>query len=141
MESPAVLRKCKYAFLTLPNYSLIAVANAIEPLRMANRLVGKEVYEWSVMSLDGRAVDASSGLALSPKDLCMESAVAIGIDHFPPVSGEAAVHRPIRIPPPIARVVRFLVILTAFALLMGGISSLLPHHVPVTQTDSGLCKR
>jgi transcriptional regulator GlxA family with amidase domain len=31
----------------LPNYSLIAVANALEPLRMANRLVGKEVYEWS----------------------------------------------------------------------------------------------
>ncbi len=66
MESPAVLRKCKYAFLTLPNYSLIAVANALEPLRMANRLVGKEVYEWSVITMDGRAADASSGLNLSP---------------------------------------------------------------------------
>ena len=32
MESTAVLRKCKYAFLTLPNYSLIAVANALEAL-------------------------------------------------------------------------------------------------------------
>jgi AraC family transcriptional regulator, glycine betaine-responsive activator len=58
--------KCKYAFLTLPNFSLIAVANAIEPLRMANRLVGKEVYAWSVISLDGQSTDASSGLALSP---------------------------------------------------------------------------
>jgi AraC family transcriptional regulator, glycine betaine-responsive activator len=66
LESPAVLRKCKYAFLTLPNYSLIAVANALEPLRMANRLVGKEVYEWSVISMDGCAADASSGLHLSP---------------------------------------------------------------------------
>jgi transcriptional regulator GlxA family with amidase domain len=66
LESPAVLRKCKYAFLTLPNYSLIAVANALEPLRMANRLVGKEVYDWSVISLDGHAIDASSGLTLSP---------------------------------------------------------------------------
>jgi hypothetical protein len=28
LESPAVLRKCKYAFLTLPSYSLVAVANA-----------------------------------------------------------------------------------------------------------------
>jgi len=27
---------------------LIAVSNALEPLRMANRLVGKDVYEWSV---------------------------------------------------------------------------------------------
>ena len=66
MESPAVLRKCKYAFLTLPNYSLIAVANALEPLRMANRLVGQDVYEWSVISMDGRAANASSGLNLSP---------------------------------------------------------------------------
>ena len=66
LESPAVLRKCRYAFLTLPNYSLIAVANALEPLRMANRLVGQEVYEWSVISMDGRPSDASSGLALSP---------------------------------------------------------------------------
>ena len=66
MESPAVLRKCKYAFLTLPNYSLIAVANALEPLRMANRLVGKDVYEWSVISMDGQAENASSGLNLSP---------------------------------------------------------------------------
>jgi transcriptional regulator GlxA family with amidase domain len=66
LESPAILRKCRYAFLTLPNYSLIAVANALEPLRMANRLVGQEVYEWSVISLDGRAADASSGLTLSP---------------------------------------------------------------------------
>ncbi len=33
---------------------------------MANRLVGREVYEWSLVSTDGRPVDASSGLALSP---------------------------------------------------------------------------
>jgi transcriptional regulator GlxA family with amidase domain len=66
LESPAVLRKCKYAFLTLPNYSLIAVANALEPLRMANRLVGKEVYQWSLISMDGQASGASSGLTLSP---------------------------------------------------------------------------
>jgi transcriptional regulator GlxA family with amidase domain len=66
MESPAVLRKCKYAFLTLPSYSLIAVANAIEPLRMANRLMGRDIYEWSLVNLDGRTEEASNGLILSP---------------------------------------------------------------------------
>jgi transcriptional regulator GlxA family with amidase domain len=66
VESPALLRKCKYAFLTLANYSLIAVSNALEPLRMANRLVGKEVYEWTVVSLDGQAAESSSGLKISP---------------------------------------------------------------------------
>jgi transcriptional regulator GlxA family with amidase domain len=59
-------RKCKYAFLTLPNYSLIAVANALEALRMANRLIGREVYEWSLVSLDGTTMEASSGLNLAP---------------------------------------------------------------------------
>jgi AraC family transcriptional regulator, glycine betaine-responsive activator len=66
LDAPVVLRKCKYAFLTLPNYSLIAVANALEPLRMANRLVGRDVYDWSIISLDGNPADASSGLNLSP---------------------------------------------------------------------------
>ena len=65
MDSPEP-RKCKYAFLTLPNYSLIAVANALEPLRMANRLVGRDIYEWSIISMDGTAIDASSGLCLKP---------------------------------------------------------------------------
>ncbi len=65
MES-SVPRKCRYAFLTLPNYSLIAVANALEPLRMANRLAGREIYEWCIVSLDGSTTEASSGLTLSP---------------------------------------------------------------------------
>jgi transcriptional regulator GlxA family with amidase domain len=66
LDSAIVLRKCRYAFLTLPNYSLIAVANAIEPLRMANRLVGQDVYQWTVVSVDGQPVHASSGLTLTP---------------------------------------------------------------------------
>src|ERR1700674_5358363 len=64
LESPVA--PCRYAFLTLPNYSLIAVSNAVEPLRMANRLVGRDVYQWSVVSLDGLPQEASSGLNLSP---------------------------------------------------------------------------
>ena len=56
----------RYAFLTLPNYSLIAVSNAIEVLRMANRVLGQDAYEWCIASLDGRPVLASSGLDLAP---------------------------------------------------------------------------
>ncbi len=58
--------KTRFAFLTLPNYSLIAVTNALEVLRMANRVVGREVYEWPVATLDGRPATASSGLELTP---------------------------------------------------------------------------
>jgi transcriptional regulator GlxA family with amidase domain len=66
VESAAAPRKSKYAFLTLPNYSLIALTNAVEPLRMANRVAGQSLYEWSIVSLDGRPVRASSGLDLAP---------------------------------------------------------------------------
>jgi AraC family transcriptional regulator, glycine betaine-responsive activator len=66
MDSAAAIRKSRYAFVTLPNYSLIALTNAIEPLRMANTLLGQNAYEASIVSLDGAAVVASNGLQLTP---------------------------------------------------------------------------
>jgi len=53
-------------FLTLANYSMIAFANAVEPLRMANRLGGKARCAWEVLSLSGEPVKASNGLAVLP---------------------------------------------------------------------------
>ncbi len=52
-------------FLILNNFSLIAFSNAIEILRMANYLLGEEVYQWSVCTVDGQAVTASNGLAFA----------------------------------------------------------------------------
>src|SRR5262249_39013178 len=60
------LPRSKFAFLTLPRYSMIAVSNAVEPLRMANIITGQDVYEWSIVSLDGAATLASNGLQLTP---------------------------------------------------------------------------
>jgi transcriptional regulator GlxA family with amidase domain len=60
------LPRSKLAFLTLPRYSMIALANAVEPLRMANNLTGQPVYDWSIVSLDGRPTPASNGLELAP---------------------------------------------------------------------------
>jgi transcriptional regulator GlxA family with amidase domain len=45
---------------------MIALSNAVEPLRMANTLTGQTVYEWSIASLDGASTPASNGLQLSP---------------------------------------------------------------------------
>jgi len=60
------LPRSKYAFLTLPRYSMIALSNAVEPLRMANIITGENVYQWSIVSLDGLPTLASNGLQLSP---------------------------------------------------------------------------
>ena len=47
---------------------MIAVANAVEPLRMANRVSGQTAYEWLIVSLDGEPVTASNGLTFTPTD-------------------------------------------------------------------------
>jgi len=60
------LSRSKFAFLTLPRYSMIALSTAVEPLRMANKLTGESVYDWSIVSLDGQPTPASNGLQLAP---------------------------------------------------------------------------
>ncbi|GBQ90547.1 AraC family transcriptional regulator [Gluconacetobacter johannae DSM 13595] len=56
----------RFGFLTLAGYSMIAVSNAIEALRMANRVGDAPVYEWEIVTMDGAGVPASNGLALHP---------------------------------------------------------------------------
>ncbi|MDE1173577.1 MAG: GlxA family transcriptional regulator [Parvibaculaceae bacterium] len=56
----------RIAFLTLPNYSMIAFTNALEACRMANYVSGRAAYEWQVVTLDGKPAMASNGLSVSP---------------------------------------------------------------------------
>jgi AraC family carnitine catabolism transcriptional activator len=52
------------AFLLLPGFSAIAFFSAVEPLRIANRLAGHELYRWSVHVARGEYAEASSGLQI-----------------------------------------------------------------------------
>jgi transcriptional regulator GlxA family with amidase domain len=54
----------RFGFLLLPRYSMIAVTSAIEPLRMANQLSRRQLYEWVALSSDGGPVAASNGLTI-----------------------------------------------------------------------------
>jgi transcriptional regulator GlxA family with amidase domain len=56
----------QFGFLTLPNYSMIACANAIEALRMANRVSARTAYRWQLLTADGVAARASNGMNLQP---------------------------------------------------------------------------
>ncbi|HCR98375.1 MAG TPA: AraC family transcriptional regulator [Halomonas sp.] len=53
-------------FLLLDNFTLISLASAIEPLRMANQLAGRELYRWYTLTQDGAPVRASDGLNVTP---------------------------------------------------------------------------
>jgi AraC family transcriptional regulator, glycine betaine-responsive activator len=54
------------AFVLVPNYSLIAFASALEPLRVANQICEARVYSWSCHTHDGNPVSASNGLLTQP---------------------------------------------------------------------------
>jgi transcriptional regulator GlxA family with amidase domain len=51
-------------FLLLPEFSMIALSSAVEPLRVANRLSGRRLYDWLLLSIDGEPVEASNGMSL-----------------------------------------------------------------------------
>ena len=51
-------------FLMMPEYTLSTFSNAVSVLRMANRLSGRELYRYSVFSIDGEPVVSCAGLEL-----------------------------------------------------------------------------
>lgn len=56
----------RFGFLLLPEYSTTSLSSMLEPLRAANRLSGRTLYEWSVMTEDGEALASSSGVRILP---------------------------------------------------------------------------
>ena len=64
-KAPAELETaCRIGFLTLDEFTMIAFASAVEVLRMANHLSGKDYYSWSVITMDGAPVPSSNGLTV-----------------------------------------------------------------------------
>ncbi len=55
----------KVVFLLLPQFSMMAFAAALEPLRAANRLGNRTLYEWTLASADGEPVKDSNGISLN----------------------------------------------------------------------------
>lgn len=56
------VNKRSIVFFLVPNFTMIAFATALEPLRSANRMLGYEGYRWRLASLDGKPVRASNGV-------------------------------------------------------------------------------
>ncbi|GGE93907.1 GlxA family transcriptional regulator [Stappia taiwanensis] len=55
----------KIALVLLDQFSLIAFTSTIEPIRLANRVLGEDFYSWTTYSIDGNAVRASNGCRMS----------------------------------------------------------------------------
>ena len=55
----------RIGILLFERFSNHCLANAVEPLRAANMLLGHEVYSWNFMTVDGAPVHSSSGLPVA----------------------------------------------------------------------------
>ncbi len=51
-------------FLLLPRFSMMAFFSAVEPLRIANRISGRPLFDWTLFGVDGEPVTASNGMTL-----------------------------------------------------------------------------
>lgn len=69
---PATARE--FAFLLLPQFTLLAFSAALDPLRIANQLAQRPLYRWSAYSEDGTSVTSSCGMTMS---------VDMALDTFP----------------------------------------------------------
>ena len=57
---PPMLR---IGFWLLEAFDMYTLANALEPLRLANQLAGHDVCQWQMLSLDRQQLNASNGIA------------------------------------------------------------------------------
>jgi transcriptional regulator GlxA family with amidase domain len=76
----------RIGFILIPRFSMIAFTSALEPLRLANRASGHELYAWSLHSADGGPVSASNGIVfqaeggLDRASTCDAVVVCSGLD-------------------------------------------------------------
>jgi len=54
-----------FGFMLIEQFSMIAFTAALEPLRLANRAVGRELYAWRLYSADGVTAEASNGVRVN----------------------------------------------------------------------------
>jgi transcriptional regulator GlxA family with amidase domain len=58
-------RPHRFGFLLIDDFALMSFASAVEPLRAANILAGRTLYEWFHISTGAGAIAASNGLSVT----------------------------------------------------------------------------
>lgn len=60
-KDPPADKPKRFVFVLLEDFTLLCFSAAVESLRIANRMAGKELYEWRIIGEGGDIVYASSG--------------------------------------------------------------------------------
>ena len=56
----------RFSFLLMPDFAMLAFSSAVEPLRVANRIVGRRLYAWQIVTPDGQPATSSGGTRVLP---------------------------------------------------------------------------
>ena len=79
IEAPEKAKE--FVFLLLPQFSMMAFAAAIEPLRIANRMSRRELFAWRLATEGGNPVACSNGTVVAAdiglEDLPRDSAIVV----------------------------------------------------------------
>ncbi|TMV58054.1 GlxA family transcriptional regulator, partial [Thioclava sp. BHET1] len=62
----------RFVFLLLDRFTMLSFAGAVEPLRIANRIAGHDLYSWRLVGEDGKSVACSNGAAFQLDDGLIE---------------------------------------------------------------------
>ena len=60
--------KLRVTLLVLPDSSMMSMASALDTMRAANRIAGRELFEWKIVTLNGKPARLTCGLQVEPDD-------------------------------------------------------------------------
>ncbi|MBD9372678.1 GlxA family transcriptional regulator [Rhizobium sp. ARZ01] len=76
-------KKRSLVFFLVPNFTLLPLSAAIETLRIANRMLGYEAYNWRLSSADGQQVLSSSGIGIEVNSSLADERKYLGGENRP----------------------------------------------------------
>lgn len=56
----------RLAYLLVPRFSMMSFTASIEAYRSANRVSGRHLYDWQLLTVDGQPVEGGNGIAIMP---------------------------------------------------------------------------
>lgn len=80
-KQPSVKRTL--VFFLVPNFTMLPFTAAVETLRIANRMLGYEAYNWRLCSSDGEKVYSSAGIALEVNSSVADERKNLGGENRP----------------------------------------------------------
>jgi len=58
--------KLRVVLLVLPESSMMSMASTLDTMRAANRIAGRELFEWEIVTLNGKPAGLTCGLQIEP---------------------------------------------------------------------------